>query len=131
MPFLLWLFLPGLRSWLIPDMPAPSSKEMIFQKSGSWVPEAYACNPSCLGGWVSEFGSLRLAQANVSWEAHLQTNQSNMDWRCGSGGRMSALQTRSSEFKTQSHQHLASVPGGEWIYRRSLHNFIFDSHSVT
>jgi hypothetical protein len=35
---------------------------------------------------------------------HLQNNQSEMDWRSGSNGTMTALQAQSPEIKSQSHQ---------------------------
>jgi hypothetical protein len=35
---------------------------------------------------------------------HLQTNQSKMEWRCGSNRRVPALQVQSPEFKPKSNQ---------------------------
>jgi hypothetical protein len=44
-------------------------------------------------------GMLRLGGlVNSLQDPHLPNNQSKMDWRCGSRGRVSALQALSSDF---------------------------------
>jgi hypothetical protein len=43
-------------------------------------------------GWDQEDQGLRLAQAKRSQDTHLQNNQSKMNWRCGSSGRVPTLQ---------------------------------------
>jgi hypothetical protein len=71
----------------------------------------HICNPSYLGDWDQEDNGSRLAWANSSWDPHLQNNQSEMDWRCGSIDRVSALQ-----FKLQSHQKTKKLlTGKEWL----------------
>jgi hypothetical protein len=61
------------------------------------------CNFSYLGGWDQvECGSWS-AWANFDI-LHLHNNQSKMDWRCGSTGRVLALQVWCSHFKPKSHQ---------------------------
>jgi hypothetical protein len=57
-----------------------------------------------LWGWDQEDGGLRPAQANSSKNPHLQNNQSQMDWRCGSSCRAPALQVWSSNLNLQSSQ---------------------------
>jgi hypothetical protein len=42
---------------------------------------------------------LRSVGANSSQEPHLQNNQSKIDWRCGSSGRV----VQNPEFKPSSH----------------------------
>jgi hypothetical protein len=63
---------------------------------------AHTCNPSYLGNWDWKDRGSRPAWANSSWDPpHLQNNQSKMDWRSGSSGRVPALWVRSPEFKLQ------------------------------
>jgi hypothetical protein len=59
---------------------------------------AHTCNLSFLGGCNQEDGNLRPAWANSSWDPISQ-----MDCRCGSSGRESALQGPNPEFKSHSH----------------------------
>jgi hypothetical protein len=68
-----------------------------------WAFVTPICNSSYLGGRDRKDHSSRLAQANISWDPHLQNNQSKMNWRCGSSGGAPSLQVQSPEFKPQSH----------------------------
>jgi hypothetical protein len=68
-----------------------------------WALVTPICNSSYLGGRDRKDHSSRLAQANISWDPHLQNNQSKMNWRCGSSGGAPSLQVQSPEFKPQSH----------------------------
>jgi hypothetical protein len=65
--------------------------------------EQGACYPSYLEGWDWKDDSSRPAWAIHLFDPHLQNNQSKMDWRCGSSGRVPAPLVL-SEFKHPSHQ---------------------------
>jgi hypothetical protein len=73
-----------------------------------WVTHTY--NATYLESWNGEDCSSRSAQANSSWDPHLQINQSNMDWKSVSSDREPvsdrepALQMWSLKFKPQFHQ---------------------------
>jgi hypothetical protein len=45
----------------------------------------------------------RQSRANSLEEPHLQNNQSKIDWRCDSRGRVPALQGQNPKFKPQVH----------------------------
>jgi hypothetical protein len=52
---------------------------------------AYACNPDYLGDWDQEEYVSIPPQTSSLWELHFQNNQTKMDWRYGSRGRVPAL----------------------------------------
>jgi hypothetical protein len=68
---------------------------------------------------------------------HLQTNQSKMDWKCGSSSRAPALQIWSPEFKPHFHQinkigHKSSKPNknlGTSSHWKRLENLRAKSHT--
>jgi hypothetical protein len=72
-------------------------------------PVAHACNPSYMGEEICRIavqgqpGQIVLETAPPP-HTHLQNNQSKLDWRHGSSGRVPSLQAQSTEFKPQSHQ---------------------------
>jgi hypothetical protein len=50
----------------------------------------------------------------IVWETPIsKNNQSKIDWRCGSSGRMPALQARSPEFKN---------PNPSWVLMAHTYN---------
>jgi hypothetical protein len=61
--------------------------------------------PVILATWEAEIGRIAVSGQSrqiVHETLHLQNSQSKMDWRCGSSGRVPALQCL--QFKLQSHQ---------------------------
>jgi hypothetical protein len=73
----------------------------IKNETNSWVVVDHTCNPRYLGGWDWENHGLMPTQANSSWDSYLQNNQSKMDWRYGSNGRVPALQVPAYKCKVQ------------------------------
>jgi hypothetical protein len=65
---------------------------------------AHTYNPNYLGGRDGKNQSLKPDHANSSGDPHLQNNQSEIGWRCGSSGRAPVLQAQRPEFKPQFHQ---------------------------
>jgi hypothetical protein len=59
---------------------------------------AHTCNPSYLGGREQEDHGSRLVQENSSQDPVSKKNQNQLDWRCGSSDRVSALQAQSPKF---------------------------------
>jgi hypothetical protein len=80
---------------------------------------AHACNPSYLGDRDWEDHSLRPVWANSSWDPipHLQNNQSKMDWRCDSSGRVPGLQVKKPSAQTPIPPKKKKKGGGDndWV----------------
>jgi hypothetical protein len=66
--------------------------------------QAHAYNLSYLEGWDQENHSSRSAWIDSLRDPHFQNNQSKMNWRCVSSGRVPASQVQSPEFKPQSYK---------------------------
>jgi hypothetical protein len=61
--------------------------------------------PIILATWEAEIGRIGIQDHSrqvIDKTPVSKNNQRKMDWRCGSSGRSSALQVRSTEFKHQS-----------------------------
>jgi hypothetical protein len=63
--------------------------------------------PVILAIWEDKIRRIRLrpARANSLRDPLLQNNDSKMDSKCGSSGKVLALQVRSSECKPQNHKN--------------------------
>jgi hypothetical protein len=59
------------------------------------MPEVHTYNSAHVGGWDQEDIGLKPAQGKYFTGFHFQNNYSKMDWRCGSIGRVPALQVTS------------------------------------
>jgi hypothetical protein len=75
----------------------------------SQAPVVRARNPSCLGAGIRRF-KVQGQPRQIVHKTHLQNIQGKMDWRCGSSGRVPALQVLNPKFKPQSY-HLKKKKG--------------------
>jgi hypothetical protein len=68
----------------------------IFWDRHRWLTSAI------LATQIRRIAVLKLAQANSLWNLISKKIRAKMDWRCGSGSTMPALQVRIPEFKRES-----------------------------
>jgi hypothetical protein len=96
--FFWWYWGLNLGLCALPLEPCLQSLYIILDKPGtSQLLMAHACNPSYSGGWDQVDYGLRASPDKWFARSHLQNKQSKMNCRCGSRGRVSALQAWSSE----------------------------------